>query len=246
MNDRNTTQDWVHIGESEPWYGVLSSPEFLMSNITEAIKQKFYDQGRDEIDQVVTRLKNKYPEFDPTVAIDFGAGLGRLSFAMRNYCSCVYGLEISKGMIIEARNQMKQRNIDGVFFLEKLPDNVGADWINSYIVFQHITPREGYVILENLLKALNPGGYISIQLTFAHDFRDTSILTKDVYAYRYDGETQTTLEHKPSALGQQSMYDYDLNKVLFILIRNSILNLELLHTDHGGVHGFWVFGKKSY
>jgi hypothetical protein len=40
------------------------------------------------------------------------------------------------------------------------------------------------------------------------------------------------------------MYDYDMNKVLFTFIRAGIGTIRLVHTDHGGVHGFWIFAKK--
>lgn len=240
---RETVEDWKAIGDKEPWYGVLSAPQFLSANITELAKEAFYSQGVDEIKWVVERIKSFDQNFSPSRALDFGSGLGRLSFAMSNYCPSIFGVDVSPGMIAEAEKQKLLRGHGSVQFGAAIPEGEKFDWINSYIVFQHIAPRAGYAIIDKLLSSLLVGGWTSIHLTFAHDHRDCAAFTRDNYAYRYDGETATTLETKDAPVGEMSMYDYDLNKILFMYIRAGIRNINLVHTDHGGVHGFWIFGR---
>jgi trans-aconitate methyltransferase len=243
---RDTSVDWESIGETEPWFGVLSAPEFLQKNLTEATKNKFYDQGRQEMAEVMDTLRTHFPPFEPKVGADFGSGLGRLTFPMSTQCETVYGIDLARGMREEAGRQAEARGFANVSFVPALPGDVSVDWINSYIVLQHILPRTGYELLKNLLATLNVRGHVSIQVTYAHDIRDTSTLLRDILSWRFDGETMTTIEEQGYAPGQMSMYDYDMNKVLMLAARAGIRELFLRHTDHGGVHGFWIFGRKTH
>jgi SAM-dependent methyltransferase len=240
---RDTEDDWKTIGESEPWFGVLSAPKFLSANLTEQAKADFYDQGVSEIDWVLSNIEAQDPSFAPRTGLDFGSGLGRLSFAMATKCAQVTGIDIAPGMRAEAERQRVERGIQNVQFLETAPQGQSFDWINSYIVLQHIVPAKGYEILRELLGSLAPGGWTSIQLTFAHDYRDLTSLQRDTYAFAYDGERAVALEFRHTPVGEMSMYDYDMNKVLFIFARAGIGTIKLVHTDHGGVHGFWIFAK---
>lgn len=241
---RDTSADWEHLGETEPWYGVLSAPEFLKSNLTEETIFRFYNQGQDEMDRVVQVLDRHFGPFNPRIALDFGSGLGRLAFPIAKRCEHVYGIDVSSGMRVEAAKQADIRGIHNVEFGPSLKDGVQVDWINSYIVFQHILPRTGYVILQDILSHLAFGGFTSIQLTFAHDRRDHNTMLRDLNSWRYDGETISVLETSDHEPGDMSMYDYDLNKVLMIFARAGVREPFLSHTDHGGVHGFWIFGQR--
>jgi SAM-dependent methyltransferase len=242
---RNAADDWKVIGASEPWYGVLSAPEFLKANITEEAKERFYQQGQSEIDAVAASLRKQHPDFAPRIGLDFGTGLGRQAFPMAKICYHVYGLDISPDMLAEASRQATARNAANVTFCHSLPENLNVDWINTFIVMQHIPPRIGYQILNDLLNRLNVGGFTSIHLTYAHDSRyGGTTMDRDIYAVRYDGETMTVLEENTSPVGQQSMFDYDLNKILFMFTRKGVSQLYLEATDHGGNHGFWILGRK--
>lgn len=243
---RETDDDWKALGETEPWYGVLSAPEFLQANITDEAKDRFYLQGQQEMAWVVETLTTHFSPFEPQVGADFGSGLGRLSFPMSGKCGKVYGIDVSPGMRAEAANQATLRDMQNVEFVDALPPGTEVDWVNSYIVFQHIVPRTGYHLLSNLLGHLRIGGFVSIQITFAHDHRDNQLLSRDLATWRFDGETLTVLEEKSREVGDMSMYDYDMNRVLMIFARIGVRDLFMRHTDHGGVHGFWVFGRKTF
>jgi len=241
---RNTADDWKAIGATEPWYGVLSAPEFLTANITEEAKERFYLQGRSEIAAVTSSLRQQYPDFSPRIGLDFGTGLGRLAFPMAKVCEHVYGIDISPDMLAEAGRQQAGQNVRNVSFCNVLPDGLTFDWVNTYIVMQHIPPRTGYTILSDLLSRLNVGGFTSIHLTYAHDKRYSGTMERDTCAVQYDGESMTVLEENNTQVGHQSMFDYNLNKVLFMFVRKGIAKIILEATDHGGNHGFWIFGRK--
>lgn len=168
---RDTAADWEQIGATEPWYGVLSAPEFLSANLTDEIKDKFYGHGVSDMSMIMSILEAKFSPFPPKTGADFGSGLGRLVFPMASVCDHVYGIDISPAMRAESAVQANARGLKNVEFVPALPDGVTVDWINSYIVFQHILPRTGYELLRGLLSRLVVGGHVSIQLTFAHNRR---------------------------------------------------------------------------
>ena len=243
---RDTGVDWQAIAATEPWYGVLSAPEFLKRNLTSDAQEMFYAQGRSEMAEVVNVLETNFAPFQPKVGVDFGSGLGRLAIPMASICQNVWGLDVAPAMCEEATRQARARGVrQHVDFRLDLPEGVAVDWINSYIVFQHILPRTGYSLIQRLLERLNLGGHASVQFTFAHDLRDNVTLLRDMTSWRFDGETLTVLEDKSYEAGHMSMYDYDLNKVLMIFARAGVRDIHLRHTDHGGVHGFWVFGRRT-
>lgn len=242
---RDTTDDWQRIGETEPWFGVLSAAKFLRANLTEQAIEDFYQHGVSDIVNNVDVMTRHFGNFKPSVGLDFECGVGRLAFAMAHYCDRVIDLDISPSMLEEGEKQRVARNIANVEFSSDLQNVSHVDWINSYIVFQHILPRAGYLLLEDLLKRLNLGGFISIQLTYFHDQRDMTSLNRDPAAYTYDGELMRVLADAPVQPGEMSMYDYDLNRVFRLLYCYGLDDTLVKQTDHGGCHGLWLYGVKQ-
>ena len=160
---RDTDADWKELGRSQPYWGVLSHPDFLSENITPERIEAFYASGRDYIAQTVVQLERHAGARPSGRALDFGCGVGRLAEAMTDYASEVVGLDISPGMLELARKRGGRAQYVG-----ELP--AGAfDWINSFIVFQHIPPERGEAILADLLARLNPDGAVSLQFAVWRD-----------------------------------------------------------------------------
>ena len=177
-------------------------------------------------------------------ALDFGCGVGRMTLAMRKYAREVVGVDVAPGMLDVAREQAAARNVTNVEFRSTLPDQP-VDWVNSIIVLQHIPPRRGHMILEQLVALLGPGGWFSVQLTFFRDERHAGEVTRDLADYRYDGETVEVLTSRDADVGSMSMYDYDLNRVFRTLFLAGIEEVLARHTDHAGCHGAWLFGLEA-
>jgi trans-aconitate methyltransferase len=242
---RDTQVDWQEIGATEPWYGVLSAEKYLKANLNAAAIEDFYEQGRGEIDEVVQTFGQHFGSFRPSRGVDFGCGLGRLTFAMTKHCAHVVGLDVSNSMLEEAERQRSTRSIRNASFQLTLNDSQRFDWINSYIVFQHIVPRQGISLLENLLRRLDVNGFVSVQLTYFHDSRHLTEITRDVAAYTFDGDQLKVLEEVEQKAGIMEMYDYDLNNIFRLFRRYGLDQTFASQTDHGGCHGLWLFGKKQ-
>jgi SAM-dependent methyltransferase len=241
---RDTLLDWQQIGATEPWYGVLPDEKFLRANLTPEAIEEFYSRGVQEIREVVDGFIREFGDFRPPVAIDFGCGLGRLSFAMAAYCEHVIGLDGSPGMLEEAERQKIRLGANNVRFLPHLADEQRADWINSYMDFQHIDPKHGLAILDWLLPRLNMHGFYSIHFTYFHDNSHLTEAVRDVAAYSFDGEQMKVLAETPPQTGAIGIYDYDLNAVFRLLLLYGLDETDIVQTEHGGCHGVWLFGRK--
>ena len=235
---RDTDSDWRKIGGEQPFWGVLSGDRYRTENITDTALDDFYSSGHSDIELVVqriTRMLGNWPT--PRKALDFGCGVGRLAFAMAHHAGEVIGYDVSLGMLQKA----KARGDAAVVFTSDWP-TFGFDWINSYIVFQHIDPARGISLLENLLRLLNPGGLISLHFTIyrdaeLEDARPTSRLLEAVAAM---------LGRRPAApIGAVSMFDYDLDKIFRAITRSGIDETTMFHVDHEGHHGVQLIGRRG-
>ena len=222
---RDTDADWRKIGAEEPFWGVLTSPDHRMDAITPEGIERFYRIGREEIAThagLIAQASGTPPQGG--AALDFGCGVGRLSEAMAAIADEVVGVDVSPGMLETAR-----RRSGKVTYVEEIPDR-GFDWINSSIVFQHIPPERGLAILDTLLSRLNMGGAVSIQLPFA----------------RADWRLQARQVDAPEPPeGVMTMHDYDLNAVLRRLWLRGVRRHVLSPTDHDGVYGFIIAGRRE-
>jgi SAM-dependent methyltransferase len=242
---RDTDLDWQLISARDPFYGVLTNERYLTENLTPGAVEEFYESGRIDVGHTVDTLRGlSGGDFAPDVALDFGCGVGRLTFAMAEYANRVIGVDVAEPMLEVGRQQATQRRVGNVELRTDLPDG-GVDWVNSVIVFQHIPPDRGQQLFDDLVGRLRPGGYVSLQLTFFRDRRHTGEVERDLGDYRYDGKVVQLLS-PPGAdgAGGMSMYDYDLNRVFRTLFTAGVERLGVDHTDHGGCHGVMLHGRK--
>ena len=233
---RDTDADWRELGQSQPYWGVLSHPDFLRENITPEGIENFYLSGRQYIDQMVQTLTKLTGQAPAGPALDFGCGVGRLAEAMAEHVPTT-GLDISPGMLALARERGGK-----AIYTDTLPDGPFG-WINSFIVLQHIPPDRGLEILGDLLARLAPGGMVSIQLTIWRDARHERPAVTGWRRIFADMRYRRWVQNLP--VGQIWMYDYDLSKVVRLLNMAGVEEMQLVSTDHDGHHGVIIFGRKT-
>ena len=239
---RDTDADWRAIAEHEPHYGVITNPQFLSANLTPEAVEAFYHGGVADMAFIVERLRSRWPAFAPRTAVDFGCGVGRLVFAMRAHAEQVTGVDIAPAMLDVARARAAETGAEGVAFGDTAPDV--TDWVNSYIVFQHIPPRRGLPLLGSLIDRLAPGGFISLQVTLYRRADRLDELSVDAAHVAFDGERSRIIMEAPAPGAGMRMFDYDANAVLARLFEAGIAEVDLVRTEHGGHIGAWFFGRK--
>jgi 2-polyprenyl-3-methyl-5-hydroxy-6-metoxy-1,4-benzoquinol methylase len=233
---RDTDADWRALGATEPYWGVLTMPDFRSENITPEGLETFYLGGRQNIDQMVQTLVRLTGEAPSGAALDFGCGVGRLSEAMADHVPRTTGYDISPGMLERARARRGKAT-----YVDVLPDGP-FDWISSLMVFQHIPPDRGLTILEDLMARLAPRGMISLHLTVwrePHLEVTAAGWRKLLLGWRWRRRVRKL------PVGHIMMYDYDLSQVLRVLNRAGVEEMQLASTDHGGHHGVIIYGRKT-
>lgn len=237
MGDRDTDADWRELGATQPYWGVLTHPDYRTENLTPANLEAFYASGGEYISDIVRKLKAATGKSAGGRALDFGCGAGRLTEAMTAYAPSVTGFDISPGMLAEARKRGGKAT-----YVDAMPDGP-FDWINSFIVLQHIPPDRGLVLIEDLLARLAPGGQVSLHVTV---WREGPL--KEASASGWKRLLRPLVRRWRVAQlpkGAIRMYDYDLSQVVERLNRAGIGDLTLVATDHGGHHGVILLGMKA-
>lgn len=237
---RDTDADWRELGQTEPYWGVISHPDFRSENLTPERIEQFYQSGPYHIGPIAEALTALSGRAPSGRALDFGCGVGRLAEAMLAYAQEVTGVDISPGMLELARARGSR-----VAYVDQIPEGP-FDWINSFIVFQHIPPERGMVLLHSLLTLLAPGGYVSLHFTTgreAHLGPPPATLrpsrTPVGRAYR------KLRPPRELPLGHMLMHDYDLGPVIDALHGAGIGEMHLVPTNHGGHLGEMIFGRRA-
>jgi SAM-dependent methyltransferase len=234
---RDTDADWREVGRSQPYWGVLSHPDFRTENITPERVAAFYESGKPFIAEIVSGLEAATGVRPSGRALDFGCGVGRLAEAMLAYADQVTGVDISPGMLELARERGSK-----VTYVDEIPAGP-FDWINSFIVFQHIPPPRGEAIIEELLGKLAQGGLVSLQLTVWRDQNrewPKEETVRGLFRKRIKGDRLMSLP-----VGHIHMFDYDLSRIVRLLNLAGIEEMRLIHTNHDGHHGAIILGRKT-
>ncbi len=236
---RDTDQDWAIIGDTEPFFGVLSAPQYLKSNLSEASLDEFWKSGDQDIDFLLGKIKKHFGEFRHRTALDFGCGVGRLTRALGKQADIATGVDISPGMLEQARKNAPANTR----FLTAIPDEI-FDLVISLIVFQHIPAQKGYGIFADLLGHIAPGGAFAIQVTLYKDQPFLNRMLEPITRATWDGETVKIFEDVPWPAGTMLMHDYDLTRLFSIAQRSGFVELHMIHTNHGECHGVIMMGRK--
>lgn len=127
--------------------------------------------------------------------------------------------------------------------MDHVPD-VELDWVNSLIVFQHIHPRRGTGIIEELVGKLRSGGAITLHVTIARDVEACRPAEEGIEIVHWSGDDFRTIRSAPPA-GGMTMYDYDLGAVMLVLHRAGIHRVTTQYVKHGAHYGVVLIGKKG-
>ncbi len=163
----DTDRQWQRFGEVDPYFGVVSYKEFRTQNLTPAGKSKFLQRGERDIAAVFAVLDDIQPGFRPERTLDFGCGVARVLIPLARRSGSAVGVDVSPGMLAEASRNLAEHHVDNVE-LARAPQG-DFDLIHSSLVFQHIAPRRGLVILRDLISRMRIGGIFVLQVPIHWD-----------------------------------------------------------------------------
>lgn len=230
--------DWEIIGARDPFFGVLTSADFRLDKVDEATRRRFYASGETEIAMVLDWFEADVGERPGGgTALDIGCGVGRLTHAIAARVQTAAGYDVSESMLRIAREGAPAN----ASFASELPSGP-FDWINSFIVFQHIPPAEGLALLAMALDRAAPRAFASIHFTGWADAPPRQSLLARLTRWR-NRRVQRQDGHDIGALIQ--MHAYNFSDVTRVFVRHGFTRLVLRHTDHGGHHGAWFIARRA-
>lgn len=165
MNLKETRVEWECLGKVDPYWAVLTDPDKVGGRWN---KSEFFKTGEEEIQQVFNELSRRNIKIKFYNALDFGCGVGRLTFTLAKYFKIVSGVDISSSMINEA-NKLNILPKKCKYYLNKRKDlslfqDNSFDFIYSSIVLQHNEPNISIGYLKEFSRVLNSKGILVFQL----------------------------------------------------------------------------------
>jgi SAM-dependent methyltransferase len=196
-------------GGSEPYWTVLKSDKFKLTNLSEN-RGRFFEQGRLEADLLVhfaSRAGIDLSSFSS--CFELGCGVGRVTAHLAKMFAHVTGWDISEPMIAEASRNLQEFGCDNVTLhaIKKFSEFEALEQFDCFlsrIVLQHNPPPVAYYILSNILDKMRPGGVAFFQL---HTYRLGYQF--DVKAYLSEPRKDLIEMH---ALPQRSVFELLENK----------------------------------
>lgn len=249
MKIGDTDRDWEHFGKDDAYYAVLTEEKYKKGNIRQT-KKDFFKTGEDHIRVLFEFIKGHVnPSFKPKRAMDFGCGVGRLTIPIARRTKEVVGLDISSAMLTEARQNAADAGIRHITFvksddsLSKAPGTF--DFINSFIVFQHMPVERGESILRFMIEKLNKGGVAALQFTYSSNktrvFRLFNWLRLHVPLAQ---QCINLLRRRPMSQPAMQMNSYNLNRLFQILQNQGIRTAHTTFTDDYGYCGVVLIFQK--
>lgn len=245
---RSSDADWETFGATDPYFAVLTDPKFHAQAFSDEARDAFFASGAHYVDQVFAALRlylGREPQ--PGRALDFGCGVGRLLIPLAARFAEVVGVDVSPSMMEEARQNCRAlANVTLRQGDDRLSLLDGAfDFINSYIVLQHIPPHRGEHMLARMVELLKSGGMGAIHLTYGAPI---SLLHRQVRRLRRFPALNTLnnlLRARPLRTPNMQMNPYPMNRVLALLQTQGCGNLHLIFTEHNGNRGCLMLFQKQ-
>jgi len=251
-----TDENWEYFGDKCPYFGVVTSNQYRPENLDERARAEFFETGRQYVSWLMDFIrKNINPDFHPKNSVDFGCGVGRLLVPIARESNSAVGIEVSPSMMKEARANCERLGVQNVQLVESA-DALAArrgefDFINSFIVFQHIPPKRGYEIFQQLLALLQDGGVGALHFTYCDPGRRRDRYLKPLFRnIPLLFALKNMVNGKPMLEPRMEMAEYSLNRLYRILHENNCHISHAVYTYHGVMGIILVFQKaqipKSY
>jgi len=248
--DTSTDRDWELYGRTDPYFGVLADDKFHLANLTEERRAEFFASGEEYLQGVLGFVRRHIDgSFEPSRALDFGCGVGRVLIPLARKAQRAVGVDVSESMLAEARANCEARgisNVDLVLSDDALSRLAGEyDFIHSVIVFQHIPAERGTVIFGNLLKRLRPDGVGVVHLTYAKTYKIRKLVPWIKRHVPLARMAVDLIRRGRLRSPEMRMVDYDLSRILAILKAENVEQVHAELTDHGGNLGAILFFRKK-
>jgi len=256
MGTLHSDSSWKIYGSKEPYFGVTGLEKHLVENLDAQITHEFFLSGSTNVENLFKTIHSKIdPGFKAERILDFGCGPGRMIIPFARHAKEVVGMDVSKHMIEEARKNCVKNNITNVSFL--LSDdhltglnNLKFDLVHSFIVIQHINIKRGEKLFKHLLEAIKTGGIGVLHLTYFDAYPMRRIVNyfrfRIPFLYDFLKISRNLINNKKFRnLPLMQMNNYNINKILALLQKNGVTDVNISFTNHYDYWGVILTFKKN-
>ena len=244
-----TDKAWQRWGQREPYYAVLTDDQFLRQSGPDL--DAFFASGEHHLDDVWRKLEGLEAEtLRPRIALDFGCGAGRVLVPLTARCEHAIGVDVAPSMLGLARENLEQRAAISHWSLLTTQQWLAApeqryDLLHSHIVLQHIRPRTGLALLDEMLRRLEPGGYAALELHYRWDAPAwrrglTALKNRLPGAHRL----LRWLKRDAHLVAPMEMNAYPMNRVLRLLAQHGLNEPSLRLGAEDGLHNVTIYARK--
>lgn len=244
----NTDKDWQDWGRVEPYFGVITRDEFRRDQLNEAALKQFFFGGEEHVEHMFKVLREHFGLALPlSLVADHGCGAGRITLPLARRTGHVIGLDISEGMLNEARRNTAKAGIENVEYrlvgddyLSVLTESV--DLIHSFIVFQHIPHERGEEIFRSLLSHLRPGGFGVVHFALVSNysrFRRIAMVLRHTVPVIH--KMLNILKGKRLTEPRMLMEPYSFARLTDIMFEAGIESYFCERTKHGEYRGVIIY-----
>jgi SAM-dependent methyltransferase len=159
---------WQAEGRRQAHFSVLSSEEFLPTNLAGSI-DAFWASGEAEA-LLATRILARHgvTNLAERVCAEYGCGVGRVTNGFARHFKAVHGYDISEPHLAYARQRTAEVGFKNIAYhecLELMRTQIEpCDFFYSAIVFQHNPPPVIMELIRRALASLRPGGLAIFQV----------------------------------------------------------------------------------
>ena len=165
MKLKTQRKGWESLARVDPMWAILAVDDKRGQKWS---RGEFFENGRAEIQSLMTHLTVLGASLKRNSALDFGCGIGRLTQALTEHFENCVGVDISLEMISLANgcNRFPDRChyvLNETSDLQQFSDD-SFDFVYSNIVLQHITPAVSTNYIRGFVRILRPGGVLVFQI----------------------------------------------------------------------------------
>jgi SAM-dependent methyltransferase len=241
---------WEAYGRLDPYYGVLSSERFKSDRLDAVSKAEFFASGEKHVDYMMQTIRAAFDaKSGPRRVLDFGCGVGRCTIPLARIADEIVAMDVSPSMLREAEKNCAERSIRHVRFVEaddKLSGVTGTfDIIHAFLVFLHIPPERGRLLLSRLLDSLGDGGIIVVDFLYQRSehalIRTLGELRKKLPPLHY---VANRLQGNPWRTPLMEKNVYSLNEYAFAAQARGCRKLHVVTLGRAPHHLALVFAQK--
>jgi SAM-dependent methyltransferase len=243
----STDQAWEKFGRDDPYFGVLADQRFTAENIAKN-RDEFFASGRWSVARIIERYERHFDDLPRGRALDHGCGVGRLTLPLAQQFAAVVGLDVSPSMLAQARSNADGAGVSDIEFAladDRLSNAAGEfDFVNSYMVLQHIRVRRGLSILSRLLGKVKPGGGFQVHLSIRTD----GIASRALWwaSHHIPGVKiwQNICAGRPWNAPAMQMNNYPLSRIIVLLASHGITEVLISTEEHASFHTCSLIGTR--